>query len=96
MNAYGIDIWRSVKHNGEFVTNANRFVIIHARNEQEAKTKVTLAKAYINDLPALKMEVSAEIIYSVTKLGTVRIEPFYVYSGDKSSISVKEFKRRQQ
>lgn len=95
MNAYGIDIWRGVEHNGKFVTNANRFEVIHARNEQEAKSKITLAKGYTQELPALTIKVSAECIYSVTKLGTVKIEPYYVYSGDKSPISVEDFKRRQ-
>ena len=92
MIAYGIDIWRSSKHNGKFVTNA-----VHARNEREAKTKVNLAKAYINDLTTLKlkMEVSAEVIHGIVKLGTVRIEPFYVYSGDNTPISVEEFKKRK-
>jgi len=89
MNAYGIDIWRSVKHNDKFSHNVNRFEIIHARNEAEAKNKVTLAQGYIQNLPALQIEVSNETIYSIKKIGTVKIEKFYVYSDGRTPRPVR-------
>ena len=84
MNAYGIEIWKSVKHNDKFSHNINRFEIIHARNETEAKNKVTLAQGYIQNLPALQIEVSGESIYACRKIGTVKIEKFYVYSDGRT------------
>ena len=72
MNAYVIEIWRSVKHNDKFSHTINRFEIIHSRNEAEAKNKITLAQGYIQNLPALQIEVSSEFIYSAKKIGTVK------------------------
>ena len=96
MNAYEIDLWRSVKHNGEFVTNLQRRIIVHARNEKEAKTKVTLKESTVNKLPGLTIEASRESIYRTTLIGTVTIEPFYVYSSSRTSIPVKEYQLRHR
>lgn len=93
MNAYRISIWRSVKHNGKFVTNIHREIIIHARNSKEADAKITLAPEHTYDSsPTLKIEVSSETIYSTTKIGTVTIEPYYVYSDGQNPISVEQYK----
>jgi hypothetical protein len=94
LNAYRIDIWRSVKHNDKFICNVQRVQIIHARNEVEAKSKIILKGETINNLPDLIIKVSSEFIYSCEKIGTVRIEPFYIYSNGRSSISVKEYKEQ--
>ena len=93
MNAYRVDIWCSVKHNDKFIQNSSNAYIIHARNEEEARSKVTLRKGYTKDLPGLKLEVSNETIYSSRKVGTVIIEPYYVYS-DGNNISVAHYKAR--
>ena len=74
--------------------NPSRTVIIHARNETEAKSKVKLAESQTNKLDGITIDVSKEFIYAVYKIGTVTIQPFYVYSNGKGSISVAEFKRR--
>lgn len=87
--------WRSLKHNGQFVTNLQRVALIHARNEMEAKSKIKLTEAKTQQLSNLLIETSNEFIYSVTKIGTVTIEKFYVYSGDRSPILVRHFKMRE-
>jgi hypothetical protein len=97
MNAYRIDMWRSVKHNGVWVTTVSRTEIIHARNEKEARSKIILKEAYVNNLPQLKIETGNEFINSCEKIGTVTIEPFYVYSGQNynySPISVEDYKAK--
>lgn len=91
MNAYRIDIWKSVEHNGKFVANINRVVLIHARNETEAKSKISLQKETVQNLPQLEIKVSNEVIYSCERIGTVTIERFYVYSDGRTPISVKEY-----
>jgi len=93
MNAYEVRIWRSVKHNGVFVCNNDRLVVIHARNKEQAEKKITLAKA-INNLNDGLVEVSAEWVYSTELIGTVTIQPFYVYSKGRNNISVADFKKR--
>ena len=84
MNAYEISIWRGVKHNGEFSHNIQRTELIHARNEIEARHKVTLAQGYLQNITSLQIEVSGEFIYSCRKIGTVKIEKFYVYSDGRT------------
>ena len=85
MNVYEISIWRGVKHNGEFSHNVQRMELIHARNEAEARGKVTLtpSKTYESN-SSLKIEASAETIYSCRKTGTVLVKPFYVYSDGRT------------
>ena len=90
MNAYGVEIWKGVRHNDKFSHNINRFEIIHARNEVEAKNKITLAQGYIQNIPALQIEVSGEFIYSIKKMGTVKIEKFYVYSDGRTPRPVRK------
>jgi hypothetical protein len=93
MNAYRVDIWKSVKHNGKFVTNIQRVIVIHARNTEEAKAKAILKKSTVNKLEGLIVEASAEYIYSCEKIGTVTIEKFYVYSNhDYSPVPVEEYR----
>jgi len=74
-------------------------ILVHARNEKEAKSKITLIKGDTKVLPDLIIKVHDEFIYSCTKIGTVKIEPFYVYSDDQQSpVSVsyyKEWRKRQ-
>ncbi len=92
MNAYRVDIWCSVKNSGKWSHNSSRIVRIHARNEKEARQKVNLAPAKSWDKEAI--EVSSETIYSVEKIGTVTIQPFYVYSNSGySPVAVNDFKR---
>lgn len=93
MNVFRIAIWRSVQHNGKFVTNIQRVAIIHARNQKEAAAKITLKKELVQNLPELEIKASQEIIYSCEKVGTVKIEPYYVYSKDYSPISIEQYKR---
>jgi hypothetical protein len=92
MNAYRIDVWRSVKHNGKFVTNIQRQIVVHARNKEEAESKIKLTKESVNKLPALLVEASNEFIYSCEKIGTVTIQPFYVYSDKLSPTLVEDYK----
>jgi hypothetical protein len=97
MNAYEIDIWRGVKHNGVFSHNDVRVELVHARNEEEAREKITLREGYIhNSFGAcdLVIEVSSETIYSCRKIGTVCIKPFYVYSDGRSPVLVSEKVRK--
>jgi hypothetical protein len=96
MNAYAIRIWRNVKHNDKLLEhsfNDMRTVVVHARNANEAKSKVKLAEPKTNITGNLTITVSAEYIYTTDYIGTVRIEPFYVYSNDRSPISVADFKK---
>ena len=93
MNAYEISIWRSVKHNGQFVVNNQRLELVHARNKQEAESKVTLAKPSTKTYQSLTIDVSAEVIYSTTKIGTVKIERFYTYSNGRTPILMSDFRQ---
>ena len=88
MNAYEIVVWRSVKHNNGFSHNDGRVVLVHARNEEEAKKKVVLRVGCVIRLIDLIIDVSAEFIYSTRKIGTVRIERFYVYSDGRSPVLI--------
>ena len=97
MLGFRVYIWRSVKHNGEFVVNNERTEIVHARNEDEAKSKVVLAPAKHHD-GNLTIDVSAEFIYGVEKIGTVKVvtRKFYEYSNGLSrEIPPKEIRLRQ-
>lgn len=87
MNVYEIDIWRRVKHNGEFSHTITRRELIHALNEEIANKKITLAKGYVGENPP--MEVSDEFIYHIERTGTVVIKPYYVYSDDRCPRPVK-------
>jgi hypothetical protein len=92
VNAYKLHIWTAVKHNGKFTHNVQRRKIVHARNSDEAKGKVKLKEAKSYNLPnTFMVETSAEYIYQVEKIGTVIIQPYYVYS-DGSYMSVEDFK----
>jgi hypothetical protein len=93
MNAYAIRTTYSVKHNGKFVCNNFQNYIVHARSSDEAKSKISLAPATKHELPKLIIESSAEWITCVKSLGTVKIKPFYVYSGDNPPVSVENFKK---
>ena len=88
MNAYLVDIWTGVKHNNKFSHNVQRVELVHARNENEAKTKVTLVKGYKKLVGDLALDVSNETIYSVRKIGTVRIKRCYVYSDGRSPVVI--------
>lgn len=94
MNAYEVNIWASVKHNGIFSHHIERELVIHARNVGEAKNKVYLKKGCINTgNDKLNIEVSEEFIESVYLIGEVEIHPHYVYSGNsRSPILVSEYK----
>ncbi len=84
MNAYEIRIWKSVKHNDKFSHYLERKQLIHARNETQAKNKIALEKGNAHNLDNLIITVSEEYIYSTTKIGTVVIRPFYVYSDGRT------------
>ncbi len=88
MNVYEIDIWRSVKHNGEFSHTVQRKEIIHALNEERAKKRITLAESKTWDSDGLKTEVSSEFIYRIAKTGTVRKKLYYEYSDGRSPRAV--------
>ena len=90
MNAYEIRIRKSVKHNDKFSHNLERKQLIHARNETEATNKVILEKGNTHKLQNLIITVSDECIYSTTKIGTVEIKPFYVYSDGRTPIPVNK------
>ena len=93
MNAYKIRTTYCVKHNGEFICNNFQNYIVHARNSDEAKSKIKLAPASKHELPKLIIESSSEWITCVESLGSVKIKPFYVYSGDNPPVSVENFKK---
>ena len=94
MNAFRISVWRSVSHNGKFVTNNQRVIIIHAMSEEKAKSKIKLKEATENHLRGLEIKTSKEVIYSCEKIGTVEIHPFYVYSNrDYGVISFNDYQR---
>lgn len=96
MNAYEISIWRSVKNDGNFTHNASRTEIIHARNKGEAERKILLRKGQVKTLSGEHtFETGDEVIYAVYKIGTVHIEPFYVYSDKRYPKSVSEYKAKQ-
>ena len=65
-----------------------RVELIHARNEQEAKGKIelTVGKTYVTG--NLKIEASAEFIYSCKKIGTVKKQLYYEYSDGRRPIKV--------
>jgi len=89
MNVYEFDIWRSVKHNGEFSHNVPRTQLVHALNEAKARERIILAqgKAWANGLTTI--ETSSEFIYSTRKTGTVTKQMFYVYSDGRTPRPVK-------
>lgn len=84
MNVYEIDIWRSIKHNGEFSHTATRFELVHALNEERARRKITLAKARIWGKEPTVVETSDEFIYSIRKSGAVTKQLYYVYSDGRT------------
>lgn len=88
MNAFEIDIWSQVKHNGKFSHTITRVELIHARNEREAKGKVKLIEGETYVTGELEIEASAEFIYSCRKTGTVRKQLYYEYSDGRSPIKV--------
>ena len=89
MNAYEVDVWRGVQHNGKFSHNDSRVELIHARNEEEARKKITLREGHVDGLTSgLNINVSSESIYSVRKIGTVKIGRFYVYTDSEGSTRV--------
>ena len=90
MNVYEFDIWRSVKHSGEFSHNATRYQLVHALNEERARKKVTLSQAKAMGIEPHLIEVAREFIYSVRKTGTVTIQPYYVYSGGRTPRPVRQ------
>jgi len=79
MNVYEVDIWRSVRHNGNFSHNAIRYALVHALNEERAKKKIKLDKARTWG-DKIQIEASDEFIYGIRKTGTVKIKPYYEYS----------------
>jgi hypothetical protein len=62
MPAYWIDIYHTIKYNGKLNAEEVRFERVYARNEEEAKSKVQLGKAYKRVFPNLVIEVSEESI----------------------------------
>lgn len=88
MNAFELDIWKQVKHNGKFSHTVTRMRLIHARNEREARGKVKLAEGETSLTGTLEIEVSAEFIYSCRKIGTVRKQLYYKYSDGRRPIQV--------
>ncbi len=90
MKAFEFELWQPSYYEGKFTNNIQRFVIVHARNEDEARQLIPLRKGKEYPLHTTK----DESVYDVKDLGSVRIEKFYVYQKDKSPISVKEFKKR--
>lgn len=76
MNVFDFDIWKQVKHDGQFSHTVTRKQTVHALNEERARARIKLEPGYTND----HLEVSGEFIYQVKKCGTVTIQPFYVYS----------------
>jgi len=88
MNAFEVDIWKQVKHNGKFSHTIPRMELIHARNEQEARGKVELAGGELQKGYNLEIDVSAEFIYSCRKVGTVRKQLYYEYSDGRNPIRV--------
>jgi hypothetical protein len=96
MNAYKITIRKSVKHNGIFSHNVSRELIAHAKNEDEAKNKITLEKSYQELVTGnLTVDVGDEAIYSFDKIGTVHKETkeYFVYSNENyPPIETNKFK----
>ena len=92
MNAYDINIWTSVTHNGKFSHKVQRKVLVHARNEAEAKSKIMLAPEKHYDTDNLHIVASAEYIYSCVKFGTVKKELHYTYSDGRHAIPCEYFK----
>ena len=88
MKAFEISIWRGVKHNDVFSHNDVRVGLVHARNEVEAREKVTLCEGRVTHLSGLDIDVSPEVIYSVRDIGVVRIKRFYVYSDGRSPVLI--------
>ena len=84
MNVYGIDIWRSVKHNGKFSHTVTRFELVHALNEERAKKKITLAKGCTWGKEPTVVETSDEFIYAIRKSGVVTKQMYYVYSDGRT------------
>ena len=84
MQAFDIEIWRQVEHNGKFSHTVPRVELIHARNEQEAKGKVKLVEGKTQMVGDLEIQVSNEFIYSCRKIGTVRKVLFYEYSDGRT------------
>lgn len=98
MLGFRVDIWYSVKHNGKFVVNNNRLEIVHARNADEARRKIVLEPAKQHIVGDLTIDSSAEFIYSIEKIGTVKVvtRKFYEYSNGLSrEIPPKEIRLRQ-
>lgn len=84
MNVYEFDIWRLVKRSGKFSHNAMRLQVVHARNEERARKKVTLEPSKALGTEPHLVEISAEFIYSVKKTGIVERQLFYVYSDGRA------------
>ena len=88
MNAFEIELWVGVRHNGKFSHNVIRTELIHARNEQEARGKIMLKGGTTYVTGTLKIEASTEYLYSCKKIGTVRKQLYYEYSDGRRPIRV--------
>ena len=89
MNVYEADIWRSVYHNDKYSHTVQRKQLIHAMNKELAEKKITLEPEKIWGKEPLIVKASSEIIYRLERTGTVTIQPYYVYSDDRSPRPVK-------
>ncbi len=89
MNVYEINIWRSVYHGGKFSHTGTRMELIHALNEERAKSRITLAKEKTWESGTLLIRASSETFYSVRKTGTVTKQLYYEYSDGRSPRRVK-------
>ncbi len=83
MNVYEIEIWRQVKHNDKFSHTITRMELIHARNEERAKAKITLAQEK-RQSGIMEIVVSSEFIYAIRKTGTVTKQLYYEYSDGRT------------
>jgi len=89
MNTYEMDIWSTVKHNGEFSHTATRVQFVHALNEERARKKVKLAGERTINSGAIPITASSETIYAIRKTGTVLKKLMYVYSDGRSPRPVR-------
>ena len=91
MKAYKLLLWQPVYHGDVLSHIVERVVVIHARNEEEAISKVPLKKGQDKSPHYITKN---ESLYKAYCLGQVTIRKYYVYNGDKdySPIPIEVYK----
>ncbi len=91
MKAFELEIWQPVYYGNNFSHHSTRIVVIHARNQKEAESKIPLKRGEDKSPHYLTKD---EHVRYVRDCGQVSIVKYYEYSKDDhhSPISVERYR----